>query len=97
MGTLRQRLQHEHVALGCALPFVVSVVRHEIGNEYSAPYIAGAIVQALSIFFGFFGHQHISFARTRSTDANKLQSPLLFGYQPGYTDDFRNPAILPQL
>jgi putative flippase GtrA len=49
------------MALSAAtLPFVVAVVRRT-GRDRSAPYIAGAIVLAISILFNFFGHRHISF------------------------------------
>jgi putative flippase GtrA len=48
------------VLSAAALPFVVAVVRRT-GRDRSAPYIAGAIVLAISILFNFFGHRHISF------------------------------------
>ncbi len=48
-----------------ALPVLVPIIQHRTGNAHSAPYIAGAIVLVASLAFSFFGHRHISFARSK--------------------------------
>jgi putative flippase GtrA len=55
-----------------ALPFVVAVVRRQTGYDHSAPYFAGAIVLVFSVIFSFFGHRHISFARSKQTIEPRL-------------------------
>jgi putative flippase GtrA len=52
------------VLSAAALPFVVAFVRRQFGYERGAPYIAGAIVLVFSVVFSFFGHRHISFAKS---------------------------------
>jgi putative flippase GtrA len=47
-----------------ALPILVPIVRRQTGNAHSAPYIAGALVLAVSVVISFFGHRHISFGRS---------------------------------
>jgi putative flippase GtrA len=48
-----------------ALPFVVAAVKRQTGNARAAPYIAGALVLVISVIVSFFGHRHISFARSK--------------------------------
>ena len=43
------------------LPVFVFFIRHQFGYERQAPYIAGAVLQVVTVFFSFFGHKHISF------------------------------------
>lgn len=48
-----------------ALPPLVGVLRHATVYQKSAPYIAGAIVMAASVFLSFFGHKYFSFKTVR--------------------------------
>jgi putative flippase GtrA len=43
------------------LPIFVFIIRHQLGYESQAPYIAGALLGILTVVFSFFGHKHISF------------------------------------
>lgn len=44
-----------------ALPPLVGVIRHASHYQTQAPYIAAAIVAAITVVSSFFGHKHISF------------------------------------
>jgi len=58
------------VVSAAALPFVVAFVRHQLGYDRSAPYIAGAMVMVFAVVFSFFGHRHISFAKSNQAPQN---------------------------
>lgn len=45
-----------------ALPFVVFALRALTPANYSAPYIAGALLMGVNIVAGFLGHRNFSFA-----------------------------------
>ena len=45
-----------------ALPVVVVLLRRHTAFATQAPYIAGAIIIGLGVFFSFFGHKHFSFS-----------------------------------
>ncbi len=50
------------VLLGLVLlPPLVFALRRWFGWEREAPYIAGALLSAITIVFSFFGHKHFSF------------------------------------
>jgi putative flippase GtrA len=55
------------VLSAAALPFVVGIIRRQTHYDRSAPYIGGAMVLVFSIVFSFFGHRHISFAKSSQT------------------------------
>ena len=44
-----------------ALPILVLVIRRNTHFFVQAPYIAGAILTAVVVFYSFFGHKHFSF------------------------------------
>lgn len=53
-----------NIAFGLLLlPLIVYSLRHHFGYQRQAPYIAGAIITALSVVLSFFGHKHITFRR----------------------------------
>ena len=44
-----------------ALPLLVGLLRHTTPFSRASPYIAGAIISAVSVMMNFFGHKHFSF------------------------------------
>jgi putative flippase GtrA len=53
------------IALNMALlPVFVFILRHYLGYERQAPYIAGALLTVFTVILSFFGHKHISFRQS---------------------------------
>jgi len=56
-----------NILVGLALlPVLVYVLRHQFGLQRQAPYIAGAVLTAFTVFVSFFGHKHFSFRASQS-------------------------------
>lgn len=43
------------------MPILVPILRHTLHKPAQAPYIAGALMTAIIVLFGFLGHKNISF------------------------------------
>jgi putative flippase GtrA len=52
-----------------ALPGLVFALRKWFGYDRGAPYLAGAILTAVTVVISFFGHKHISFRPDRKDTA----------------------------
>jgi putative flippase GtrA len=54
------------IVLGLVLlPAMVFTIRHKLGYQNAAPYIAGALLTGITVILSFFGHKHFSFRSKR--------------------------------
>ena len=49
-----------------SLPPLVGLLRHTTPWPHAAPYLAGAMVTAVSVTMSFFGHKHFSFRQKKA-------------------------------
>jgi putative flippase GtrA len=48
------------------LSILVPILRRSLHHAEEAPYVAGALLMAITVIFSFFGHKNISFRPSRS-------------------------------
>jgi putative flippase GtrA len=56
------------------LPILVAILRHVLHRPEQAPYVAGAMLMAVTVLFSFFGHRNFSFRQKHAKSEVKSDS-----------------------